>query len=308
MAVSKLNRVPVRQVWKNEEKDFTPWLAKNIEILGETLGMPLSVVEKETDVGESFEADILAEGKDGIPVVIENQFGKTDHDHLGKLITYSTNLEAKIAIWICENPQPEHVAAIDWLNKNTSGDISFYLIKLEAFQINGSPVAPHFSIISEPSKVIREAGEMKEELAERHIKRLEFWRQLLEKSSLDIFSNVSPSKDHWIAAGAGKSGLSYNYVILMNSARVEFYISTPDAAKNKKIFDELYKRRQEIEKDFGEELEWQRLDDKTASRVAKTVSQKGLMNVEEWSDIQSKMIDAMRRLEKAISKHIKTIG
>jgi len=104
MAVSRLKRVSVRQVWKNEEKDFMPWLAKNIEILGETLGMPLSVVEKETDVGESFEADILAESKDGIPVVIENQFGKTDHDHLGKLVTYSTNLEAKIGIWICENP------------------------------------------------------------------------------------------------------------------------------------------------------------------------------------------------------------
>ena len=151
------------------------------------------------------------------------------------------------------------------------------MIKLEVFQIEGSPPAPHLSIVAGPSEQIKRAGAIKGELAERHLKRLEFWEQLLKKSNTktDLFSNVSPSKECWIGAGAGKSGLSYNYVILKNSARIELYIDTGDKDKNKQIFDQLYSRRQEIESDFGEELEWQRLDDRRACRIAKTVENKG---------------------------------
>jgi len=309
MVISRLKRVPTRNVWKNEEKDFTPWLAKNIDVLGEKLGMDLSLMEREADVGESFEADLLVEGPGGDLVVIENQFGKSDHDHLGKILTYLTNLEAKTAVWICENPQPEHIEAVDWLNKNSPQDISFYLIRLEAFQIENSPPAPHFSIVSEPSKQMKEAGAVKEEMAERHIRRLDFWEKLLEKSKVktDLFLNVSRSKENWITTGAGKAGLAYVYVILMNSARVELYIDTGDANKNKKIFDELYKKREQIETDFGDQLDWQRLDDKRASRIAKIVENKGLVNIDDWFSIQDNMIDAMIRLEKALSKHIRQI-
>jgi hypothetical protein len=309
MSVSRLKRVPVRHVWRNEEKDFTPWLKENIDVLAEALGIDLSAVEREAKVGDYFEVDLLAEGSNGDYVVIENQFGKSDHDHLGKLITYLTNYEAKTAIWICEDPQPEHKEAVDWLNKNTPSDVAFYLVKLEVFQIENSPPAPHFSVVSQPSKQIKEAGAMKEELAERHIKRLEFWKQLLEKSKgkIDLFSNVSPSKDNWINTGAGKTGLGYAYVILMDRARVELYIDTGDASKNKKIYDELYRRKQEIERDFGEELEWQRLDERRASRIAKTVINKGLKDVDNWPEIQDKMIDAMIRLERALAKHVRQL-
>ncbi len=309
MVVSRLKRVPVRHVWRNEERDFTPWLKENIDILAEALGMELSVVEREAKVGEYFEVDLLAEGPNGDYVVIENQFGKSNHDHLGKLVTYLTNYEAKIALWICEDPQPEHIEAINWLNKNTPPDVAFYLIKLEVFQIENSPPAPHFSIVSQPSKQIKEAGAMAGELAERHVKRLEFWKQLLEKSrgKTDLFSAVSPSKECWLTTGAGKSGLGYVYVILMDSARIELYIDTGDANKNKKIFDEFHKKKQEIETDFGGELEWQRLDDKRASRIAKTVTNKGLKDIDDWPSIQDKMIDAMIRFEKALAKHIRQL-
>ena len=100
MDISRLKRVAIRNVWKNEEKDFTPWLAKNIDILGETLGTPLTIIEREADVGETFKADLLVEGLDGDLGVVENQFGKSDHDHVGKLLTYLANLEAKKAVWL----------------------------------------------------------------------------------------------------------------------------------------------------------------------------------------------------------------
>jgi hypothetical protein len=309
MSISRLKRIPIREVWKNEEKDFTPWLEKNIDVLGETLGMSLSVVERERAVGKFFEADILAEDQNGDYVVIENQFGESDHDHLGKLLTYLTNLEAKTAVWICENPRPEHINVIDWLNEICPPDIRLYLIKLEVFQIENSPPAPHLSVIAAPSEPTKEAGTKKKELAERHLKRLEFWRQLLDKSrgKTDLFVNVSPSKENWLSTGAGRTGLSYCYVILMDSARVELYIDTPRKEENKRIFDALYKERERIEADFGERLEWQRLDDRKASRIARTIEGKGLKDVDAWADLQEKMIDAMIRLERAFKERIKGI-
>ena len=310
MAVSRLKRVPVRDVWKNEEKVFTPWLAENIDVLGEVLGIKLSVIEREANVGETYEADLLAEGEDGESVVIENQFGRSDHDHLGKLLTYLTNLDAKKAIWICENPQPEHIEAVDWLNKSTPANIAFYMIKLEVYQIDNSPPAPHFSVESSPSSQLKEAGEIKEKLAERHLKRLEFWKRLLERSKgkTDLCSNVSPTKENWLNTGAGKTGLAYTYVILMDSARVELYIDTGDGNRNKRIFDELSKKKQEIETDFGDQLDWQRLNEKRASRIEKIVENKGLTNTDDWDEIQDRMIVAMTKLEKALGKHIKQLG
>ncbi|MCL7389009.1 MAG: DUF4268 domain-containing protein [Thaumarchaeota archaeon] len=306
MSIGRLKRVPVRYVWENEERDFTPWLEENIDVLAEVLGIELSVDKREAKVGERLEVDLLAEGANGERVVIENQFGRSDHEHLGKLLTYMTNYEAKTAIWICEDPQPEHVEAINWLNRNTPSDVGFYLVKLEVFQIGDSAPAPHFSIVSQPSKRAKEAGDKVREIAERHVKRLEFWKQLLERSGkkTDLFSNVSPSRENWIATGAGKSGLKYVYAILMDSARIELYIDREDPDENKKIFDELYKRKQEIEADFSEELEWQRLENRRASRIAKTVINKGLEDIDDWPEIQDRMIDAMIRFEKALRKHI----
>lgn len=307
MPVSKLKRVPIRSVWKNEEKDFTPWLQENLDVLGEVLGMDLSPVEREAAVGEAFEADLLVEGPEGDRLVIENQFGKSDHDHLGKVLTYLVNLEAKKAVWICENPQPEHVEAIDWLNKSSASDIGFYLIKLEAFQIGESDIAPHLSIVSEPSSQIKEAGETIEKLAERHVKRREFWTLLLEESNkkTPLFSNISPSKDHWISAGAGVSGVVYQYLIAKDEARVQLAIEGPDQTRNKRIFDSIHKAKEEIEKDFGEQLTWNRLDNKKSSYITKTVVDKGLRDTEEWPRIIDKLVETMVRFEKALAKHIR---
>jgi len=225
------------------------------------------------------------------------------------MLTYLANLEAKTAVWICEGPQPEHVEAINRWNKNGPPDVAFYMVKLEVFQIEGSPPAPHLSVVAGPSEQIKRAGAMKGELAERHLKRLKFWKELLEKSNAktELFSNVYPSKECSIRTGAGKSGLSYRYTILKNSARIELYIDTGDEDRNNQIFDQLYSKRQEIESDFGDELEWQRPDDRRACRIAKTVENKGLWDTDNWPIIQDKMIDAMIRFEKALSKHIQRL-
>lgn len=132
MAISKIERVPLRTVWK-QEVGFSTWLQDNIDVLNDVLNVTLVNVEREQSAG-TFSVDLVAEDADGNAVVIENQLEKSDHDHLGKLITYLTALGARTAVWIVANPRPEHVGAIAWLNESATGD--FYLVKVEAVQID----------------------------------------------------------------------------------------------------------------------------------------------------------------------------
>ena len=309
MNVSKLKHVPLREVWGKEERDFTPWLENNLDGLGEKLEIELSIVEREKRAGP-FEVDLLAEDSDSNLVIIENQFGKSDHDHLGKGLTYLTQLNAKTLIWVCEDPRTEHVTAFAWLNETTPDDVSFYLVKLEAFQIENSPPAPHFVVLARPSSTIKAIGATKKEFAERHKKRLDFWKGLLEKSKTrtNLFANIKPSKENWISMGAGKSGILYYYVILMNSSRIDLYIDTGDKDKNKMFFDQLSSQKEQIETQFGKEMGWLRLDDKRASRITATVNKKiGLKNDDKWDKIQEDMIGTMIKFEAAFSNRVQDL-
>ena len=252
--VGRLERVDLRQVWMNEAKDFTTWLENHLDILSEHMGFDLSPLEREKPVG-TLSADIFAEGPNGDTVVIENQLEKTDHDHLGKLVTYLSNLDAKTAIWITSNPRPEHKTAINWLNEISPSDVSFFLVKVKAYKIGDSEAAPLFETVCSPSSEAKQIGKQKGQLVERHFKRLDFWTKLLEKakSKTNLHSNVSPSKDNWISASAGKSGMGWAYSIIMNKAAVELTIDRGPDKKDETdwIYEKLLNNREKIEKQFG---------------------------------------------------------
>lgn len=310
MAVGKLESVPLRELWKHEERGFSAWLSDNLQVLGDTLGLRLSDAQRAMTAG-AFTVDLVAEDDSSGRVIIENQLEQTDHDHLGKILTYLTNLDAKTAIWITKNPRPEHARAIAWLNETTPDDISFYLVQIAAYRIADSATAPLFTVIVGPSPEAKGFGRQKKEMAERHVLRLNFWKSLLarakEKDVL-IHSSRSPSKDAWISAGAGKSGLSFNYVIWMeDDARVELYIDTGDATENNKIFDALHAKKDLIERVYGGPLSWERLDGKRACRISDTIKKGGLRSGEnKWPAIQDAMIDAMRRIDKALRPQIRS--
>ena len=177
--VGRLERVRLRDVWSHEAQDFTPWLAENIDVLNNAIDLSLSIVEREHPAGD-FSVDLVAEDESGNPVIIENQLERSNHDHLGKLITYLTAIGAKAAIWIVSDPRPEHISAISWLNESSSA--SFYLLKLEAVRIEDSPPAPLLTLIVGSSEESQEAGETKKEFTERYILRHRFWTQLLERA------------------------------------------------------------------------------------------------------------------------------
>jgi hypothetical protein len=310
--IGKLKKVPLREVWKNEAKNFSSWLFNNIEILSEELDINLTPIEKEKKAG-SFSADIVAEDELGQGVVIENQLGPTDHDHLGKIITYLSNIGAKTAIWISSNPKQEHERAIEWLNEFGS-DVSFYLIRVEAYQIGNSDPAPKFSIIAGPSEESEIIGEEKKEYAKRHILRKEFWTELLEKAKekSDLFTNIRPNIYSWIGAGAGKTGINYQYIITNKYAGCEIYLDKGKGYEkpniNKERFDRLHRCKRQIEKTFRGKLNWERLDNARASRISYRFKEGSLSNKETWSKTQDKMIEVMIRMEKAFKDYIKKLN
>jgi hypothetical protein len=308
--IEKLQAVPLRQVFPHEAHQFTKWLEENIDALSERLSMTLTVVQREQAVGD-FNVDLLCEDANQQRVIIENQLEQTDHRHLGQLLTYLVNLDAKTAIWVASEPRSEHQKVIAWLNESTPADISFYLVKVETIRIGGSSVAPLFTVLAEPNQQVKEIGQKKKEWADRHFNRFEFWKGLLEhsKGKTNLFANISPGKDNWIAMGAGKSGVTFNYYILMNQGEVALYIDYDHETgqKNKEIFDALYAQKDEIEQEFGEPLEWKRLDESRHSRIEKIIYEGGLAKPDTWPFLQEHMIDAMIRLYHSLHSRVEKI-
>ncbi|MBN2145364.1 MAG: DUF4268 domain-containing protein [Candidatus Aureabacteria bacterium] len=307
--VGRMEQVPLREVWKKEAKDFTSWLYENLDVLGEELDLELTPTEKEKSVG-SFSADIVAEDSSGQLVLIENQLEKTDHTHLGQILTYISNLDAKIAIWISSEPRDEHIKAIEWLNETGSG-VQFYIVLVEAYKIGDSEPAPKFTIKTGPSEKTAIVSAEKKEMAERDRLRYDFWKTFLERSKLktQLHSNISPGIANWIGISSGVRGLGYNYAITNKYGQAELYIDRGKESdeENKRIFDELNSHRPEIEKDFGSELRWERLDDRRACRISKRIECAGLNDKEKWAKLQDDMIEAMIKLEASLKKHIKLL-
>jgi len=304
--IGKLERVPLREVWKHEALDLTTWLQDNIDVLNDALDLNLSNPEREQSAG-SFNIDIVAEDDAGNPVIIENQLEKSDHDHLGKLITYLVAMGAKTAIWIVSDPRPEHLASISWLNESSSAN--FYLLKLEAIKIGDSPPAPLLTVIVGPSEEAKEVGKVKKEIAERYQIREKFWNQLLATAKLKskLHANISATQHNWLGTGAGRQGLSFNFAVRKHEAQVELYIDRGKEKEdeNKTIFEQFKKNEVSINESFGSDLEWESLEGKRACRIRKKIVEGGYRDEElKWPAIHLAMVDAMIRLEQALKPHI----
>jgi Domain of unknown function (DUF4268) len=306
--IGRLEPVPLRDVWAKEAKDFTTWLANNIDILSEQLGLELTVLESEKSVGP-FAADILAEDRDGFHAVIENQLERTDHDHLGKLITYLSNLDAKTAIWIASETSPQHVRSVEYLNEISPEDTKFYLVQIKAFRIGDSKPAPYFNVVAGPSIEVKSRGGIKKEFAEKDQKRLEFFRQLLDlsNSKTSLFKNVSPvGYQSWLNAGAGKAGLAWDYVIRRNDGKVDLFLWS-DAQTNIKRFNSLLSKKEEIEAAFGEPLEWDFKENRKQHYIRSWSKIGGIENEDKWPEIQNDLVNRMIRLEKALRPYLTSL-
>ncbi|WP_158217313.1 DUF4268 domain-containing protein [Halorubrum sp. Ib24] len=308
MDVPKAIRKTPNAIWE-KELEFTEWLDENIDRLNETLGTSFTVTTREKQTPTGFQIDLVVEDederKDGI---IECQFGSSDHDHLGKLITYSTAFDADIAVWVVREPRYEHEKAVQWLNE--SSDKDFYLVTIETVEVNGSE-APLFTPISTPSPVAKDIGDERADASERELLQEQFWEELLKKSNdrFTLFKTISPKQQGWLGkGGTGIGGVAYTYLIQNDRAGVELYIDSDSGERNEKIFDALRNQAAEIEDEFGSELDWQKLENKRACRIQKEVADSGLRDKEEWNRIQEEMVDAMVRFENAIGERVRDIS
>ena len=304
--IGRVQRVPLRLVWPHEAHNFTTWLEENIEVLADATDLHLSGVAREQSAG-AFSVDLIAEDEDGRAVVIENQLEKSDHDHLGKLLTYLVAIEARRAVWIVSDPRPEHTAVVTWLNESSSAD--FYLLKLEAIRIGDSKPAPLLTQIVGPSEEIRKAGQAKKEMAEAERQRYRFFEALLDraKAKTQLHANVSPGKHNWVAAGVGIAGITFNYVVRQRDARIELYIDTQDRDENQRVFAALRAKRERIERAFGSSLDWDTKELRRACRVQKTYKTGGYLDEDDWPDVHQELTEGMAGLESALRPYLKEL-
>ena len=304
--IGRLTPVELREIWKHEAKNFTTWLFNNLDILNEQLGLSLTGIECEKSVGP-FSVDIFAEDASGRHVIIENQLNKTDHDHLGKLLTYMTNLDAKIAIWISSDPRPEHIKAVDFLNENLPSDTQFYVVKLQAFKIENSKPAPFFSIESGPSVERSAGGAVKKELAAKDTLRFEFFSQLLTvcNKKTTLFSNVRPvGYQGWVNAGAGKSGLMWSFEATVKFTKVGLFLCSSSAEINKKRFDIMFKYKAEIEMACGFSFSWEYSDRRKQQYIRYVNSINVFENQESWQSTSEDLVDKLVRMESVMKSYI----
>jgi hypothetical protein len=171
----RLTEADLRTAWPHEARDFTPWLAENLERLSEVIGIPLETETVEAPVGE-FAGDILATGPEGQSVLIENQLEWSDHSHLGQIMTYLAGLDARVVVWIARDFTEPHLSAIQWLNRHTENEFAFFAVKLKVVKIDDSPLAPIFEVMAKPNNWERQIHHERTGARTENVKRYrEFW-------------------------------------------------------------------------------------------------------------------------------------
>lgn len=301
MAVfGKLEKVNLREIWANEATQFTPWLADNIDALGEGLGIELELQEREASVGD-FSLDLRAiDLGTGKTVIIENQLTNTDHDHLGKLLTYAAGFDASYVIWVSENFREEHRQALDWLNQRTDSDTQFFGIVIEVLKIDDSNPAYNFKPVVFPNEWQKSRRVTTKKVSVRSEAYRDFFQTLID--NLRENHNFTRARigqpQSWYAFSSGIRGVVYDASFALGSrSRAGLYIDLGDSEKNKSLFDWLKNKQESIEIELGEPIEWERLDDKRASRI--TFYRSGSIDngKNELKEIQSWMIERLLKIK-----------
>ncbi|MCA1789511.1 MAG: DUF4268 domain-containing protein [Thioalkalivibrio sp.] len=305
--IGRIEELGIRDVWKHEAHDFTRWLYDNLDQLGDPLGIELTGALREAPTG-SFSLDILAMDADGRRIVIENQFGNSDHDHLGKVLTYLASFDSDVAIWIVENARPEHVDAIHWLNKSAAST-EFFLLQIEVIRIEESPPAPRFTIIAAPSEEQRQIGAQKRSLANQAAELHAFWSDLLEVSRdrHPLHAGISSTTKTWLRASSGVPGITFTYGAYEHAMKVELSIERGDEDTSERAFRALEDHKNEIEDIFGQPLVWELLPGRKRCRIKHDLAVAGYRDPEKRTEVITAAVDAMARLEAAIRAHLNEI-
>lgn len=307
MEIGRLKEVDIRELWKHEQYDFSEWLSheENINILNDILGLTLVDVSKEVYVGP-FRCDLFAvDESTGTKVIIENQLEDSDHDHLGKVITYASGLDAEVIVWIVKKAREEHRSAIEWLNNNTDSKINFFLIEVKAYTIDNSIPAPFFKVIEKPNNFIKntKVNGSSDSLNKSQSERLEFWDRfneiLIDRGK--PFNVRKATTNNWydVATGTRSAPITITLVNKESKIGVELYISD-----DKELFDRLLENKNLIEDELGFKLDWQRLDNSKNSRIRYYIDGLDFDNHSNYDELINKTIDLAVVMRDIFKKYI----
>ncbi len=300
--LAKLESVDIREVWKHEAKDFTQWLAMpdNLRFLGETIGLELEPIEPESKVGK-YSADIFAKDVNtDHKVVIENQLEESDHDHLGKCITYASGKGADVVVWIVRKANEEHSKAVEWLNERTDSDLAFFLLEIEAWRIGNSNVAPKFNIVEQPNEWAR-AVKQTTNISDTNLLYQRFWTAFADYANkrsdfTKQFRTTKPQPQNWMAFASFATGCHLSLVTnsFYKRVLVKIYVS-----QHSPYLDAFVDRYGEIEKDVGLTFECGTAKDKTFSVVKDFDVEHSEAN---WEDAFKWFCDTLLKLKSAAIK------
>jgi len=256
--LGRIDKLDVHEYWAGEASDFTPWLAQdeNIALLSEELDAELEVQQTEQPVGP-FRADIFClDVQSGKKVLIENQLERTDHTHLGQLLTYAAGLEAVTIVWIADRFTEEHRAALDWLNRVTNDSTNFFGFEIELWRIGDSTPAPRFNAVVRPNEWSKPIVKPSE-LTETEQLYFDYWTAF--KTSLE--SNKSflrikkPQAQGWMTFAIGRVGffLTASVSASKKTAFAKLVILGPNRDVH---FQLLGQDKEAIEREIGFKAEW----------------------------------------------------
>jgi hypothetical protein len=314
MEFGTLRTVKIRDLWPHEEHDFTPWLCEHIETLSEVLGLDLELIGREVDVGGFF-LDVLArETGSGRYVVIENQFGVSNHDHLGKLLTYAGGKQAGVLVWIAESIREEHRQALEWLNEHADEQTLVFGLELTAFQIDGSRPVFQFKPVVLPNNWAKESRSTRAvpeaEVSDTQLRYQSFFQVLLDElREQHGFTNARKGQaQSWYSFASRYRGVKYGAYFAKDRGLVaEIYLDSGDKELNKKRFDQLELHKEELHEAFGAQLDWQRLDHRQASRICVRVVGNIADDDERLTELRQWLVEQLLKLQKLWDGSMKQI-
>lgn len=277
VTIGKLIKVPLRVVWEREDTGFTPWLLHNPEYLSDALGIDVELTAAEHGVGP-YSVDLI--GRDlsnNAVVIVENQIEKTDHIHLGQLITYAANTDAVVVVWIAKKFTEEHRQAIDYMNSlsGDSGKGRFFGIEVSAVRIGESEPAVQFDVVARPNDSHTAQAEAIRELIEPTGRRLMYrniWKlylEKIEKMKPGLTNRKQPWNSNWFDVSKSICGLAHVSLVFNRKSQVnvQLYINGGDAVRNRALFSFLNDKKDQIEKEIGASLIWESPEGRLYCRI-----------------------------------------
>lgn len=294
-----LKQVPLTTVWKHEALDFTKWLADNLDPLGDALKMDLEWVQTEAPVGRYF-LDVLARDTGtGRLVAIENQFGTSNHDHMGKLLMYSAGYDVATVVWIAEDFNDEYRQALDWLNRNSTPELNFFGVEASLIQVDDSNPAVVFRPVALPNEWAKETRRRGTTAGTTELRDAyrEFFQPVVDEVRQSGFRGMVKARpQNWIQFGASASGVTYALAFSKNGLRAEVYLGNTDPDWNTRLLDWLQKSIRSIHMPFTEPLQWETLDSRMGCRIAVyTVGE--VTDREGWSKLRQWGVDRLRHMK-----------